>query len=126
MVLTRKQFAYLNEMGISLWQRKNIAETKQVTEPTALNNTAVVSLAELSNHRVFRDVLLAIGSELSDIEQQGERLILGDISWRFSDDQQLSFNNGELTTPKLDDLSTNADAKQALWQLIVQHQLVTP
>ncbi len=122
MTVTSKQFTYLNEMGISLWQRKSLIEESTETEQPTAENTLKFSLEELANQKLFQDIVLALGSELSDIEQQQNQLIVGDMYWQFSDQQAISLDNGILITPELNSLSSSAQHKKALWQLLLQHQ----
>lgn len=111
-------------MGITLWQRKNLAQPASEVEEAPVNNiTGDFSANEINNLKIFQDILQALSIEPADISWQKSHLDLGLFNWQFTDNTTISYEKNTLTTPSLDKITQSSSAKKQLWHTIIQHNL---
>jgi DNA polymerase III psi subunit len=126
MTITTRQFNHLKAMGITLWQRKNLAQPSSEVEETPVNNiTGDFSANEINNLKIFQDILQALSIEPADISWQQSHLDLGLFNWQFTDNTTINYEKSTLTTPSLDKIAQSSTAKKQLWQTLIQHHLNT-
>jgi hypothetical protein len=122
MSVTERQFQHLSAMGIDLWQQKAPACADSST-----TDYAQISLAELSNNRLFQDLLASIQLSPSELSCNGQQLNLGLFNWQFSPTaaQQQTQNepimhfdqqHSTLTTPLLERIAQSSALKKQLWR----------
>ncbi len=121
MSINQRQFDQLTEMGISLWRHRS----SQKPVPTNSVQNITINLDELSQTKLFNDILLSLNVSIGEVTEQQGLLNLGLINWQFSDDKdksnnesEIRFNNNQLLTPSLDALSTSITLKRQLWHII--------
>ena len=121
MSINQRQFDQLTEMGISLWRHRS----SQKSVPTNSVQNITINLDELSQTKLFNDILLSLNVSIGEVTEQQGLLNLGLINWQFSDDKdksnnesEIRFNNNQLLTPSLDALSTSITLKRQLWHII--------
>jgi DNA polymerase III psi subunit len=113
MNITVKQFNYLQEMGISLWQQKEKSDTVNeqhffpvsiefLTEPLVLDIARLFALspAELSIHQGAIDFDL--------------------FNWRFAEVDQCRFEHQQLVTPPLTKITHSLVLKKQLWRVLAE------
>ena len=123
--MTNRQFDHLKEMGIFLWQRKTLSESNMdetTSLPSQEKNT--LSLDKLFENRAFSDILKALGINTEAVSLQNNHLNLGSFNWSFLDDPSMTYQNNHLITPSIQKISQSSDAKKALWQFFIQHNLI--
>lgn len=125
MVQRQKHFDYLHEMGIPLWQRRNLEpakkEEKASTEPL---KTEAVNLTDLKKEPMFIDILLSINVEEEQVMHINDATIdLGKFHWQFSKTTSISFKQNLLETPNLTALK-NPKNKRFLYQILASNHLM--
>lgn len=148
MVESEKHFTYLSEMGIALWQRRNVSvvtsnsslqpEKDKKIEQGALNqhvsteaqakekiSSIAITLDELAANRLYNDVLLWLNVDQHQVKQHNEStILLGKFKWQFVVQDKVSFQDHLMRTPSLLALRQSAALKQQMFQLI-QTQLLS-
>lgn len=110
-------------MGISLWQQR-ASESQQDTAPIQPENSLDIDLADLAKQQLFNDILLATGSSIGEISQQGDHLNLGLFNWYFikaSPASEIQWFEQQLITPSITDIAKSPALKKQLWQLLSKH-----
>ena len=131
MTITTRQLHHLKEMGITLWQRKNLVNspvisTKNIDKSTQIKNiTCEISADEVSNKQIFQDILRALSIQTADISWQKSHVDLGLFNWQFIDDTSVNYEKSTLTTPTIETISQSDAIKKQLWQTILQHNLIS-
>ena len=115
MALTAKQFTYLNEMGISLWQAKTSQSEHEQTQATRQSQLAV-DLAALKNSQLFQDVLVYFQLSDGEFDVRDNRIQFDFFDWCFSLQNTVSFANHQLTTPEITSIAQSISLKKQLWQ----------
>ncbi len=120
MSITQNQYEQLNEMGISLWQRRaynNQADTEEALTPNYLE----IKLNDLAKQQLFIDILLAIDLSIGEVNLQDDHLDLGLFNWYFSADQsqnEIQWHKQKLFTPSINTISQSSALKRQLWQIL--------
>jgi len=117
MSINHKQFTKLQEMGISLWQQKNISIDTKIPQSIEIN------IKMLSQHDLFNDILLSLGLSLGEISCQNNQVSLGLLNWQFREQHDISMDNNLLTTPNIKNIQQTPSLKAQLWQQIQEHRL---
>jgi len=133
MTISKRQFTLLNAMNIPLWAYKKDA-SEQMKENSQLvdinknqanlqspNKQSVPSLAELTQHKLFIDILLSMKLTITDVNVEAEHLNLGKFTWQLVEQQHVSFQKKTLQTPYLQTLAQSLPLKKQLWQIIKNH-----
>lgn len=127
MSITQDQFEQLNEMGISLWQRRSCDKPKDATQAQE-KIYLDIDLKDLANQQLFTDILLATGLTVGEISHQGDHLDLGLFNWYFVTEQskdqlknEIQWYEQQLFTPSITDISKSTKLKKQLWQLLGKH-----
>lgn len=123
MTISQRQFTLLNEMGISLWQRRVLPKkvsTKiyPVEKQTAVLKAKTVDLNELNKQQIFNDILLSLNLLPSDISVNNNQLVLKKLTWQFTNTDNINFTKNTLTTPSLPVITHSPLLKNQLWQVI--------
>ena len=137
MTISKRQFNLLNAMEIPLWVAKRSSAAPEIKEAqevesteivekteTTLKNIAQIELPLLSNNQLFKDILLTLGLSPVDISIESNILNLGLISWQFSLQNTLNFENNCLISPTIEQLEQSTTLKRQLWQLIIDKELI--
>jgi len=124
MSINQRQFDQLTEMGISLWQHRSSQKTTPAN--SILHNE--MNLNELSQIKLFNDILLSLNISIGEVTQEQSLLNLGLINWQFltpedKSKSKITFDNNKLQTPNLDVLSTSIPLKRQLWHVITHNIL---
>jgi len=120
MSITQHQFEQLNEMGISLWQRRSCDTNDDKTQKSA-DNLLDIDLTALASQQLFTDIILAMGVTLGEITQQEQHLNLGLFNWYFTASQapqRIQWQDHQLFTPPLNIISKSPALKKQLWHLL--------
>lgn len=142
MAVSSKQFVYLNEMGIQLWQRKSIptideshsSHASTSTETQELQNSPElkdetksdvinVSLSALAQTQCFQDILTFLGCSSADFSEHHDHFDCGLFNWQFSSSNDINFQNNRLRTPNIEKISANIEIKKSLFSTILKHDL---
>jgi len=118
MTINHKQFTILQEMGIPLWQRKDIA-----IEDNA-KNVLDINLNSLLENHLFTDILLSLGLSLGEIGCENNQISLGLLNWQFKKQNNISINSNLLVTPEIKTLQQNPKLKAQLWQQLQEYSLI--
>lgn len=124
MGMTHQQFSYLSEMGIALWQHKENSKenaTKQSEDNPSL--LLSITLEQLTTTQLFKDIIVHLGFDASELEVKNNILKIGLFTWCFCTDETLLFENNLLKTPPLSELSKNKTNKVTLMKIFEQHNL---
>ncbi|MEW6992122.1 DNA polymerase III subunit psi [Colwelliaceae bacterium 6441] len=122
MAVNSRQLAHLNEMGITLWQRKAItSQPAKIKQQLPL----LITKEALINQRIYVDIIQSLQLSLVDITFEKYHLDLGLFNWKFTDSDQVSFEDSQLITPTLLEISKSVTLKKQLWQLFNKHNLIT-
>lgn len=124
MSIDQRQFEQLSEMGIKLWQHREISAQTNAANHTT-DSYQSVDLTALTKNQCFNDILLALNLSIGEIQQRTDHLDLGLINWYFIDeknqgDLSISHLNNKLVTPTIKSISQSAKLKKQLWQTISQ------
>lgn len=114
MALTSKQFTYLQEMDISLWQHKqdNNLEHSQAFLP--------INSQILNSSQCWQDILTALNTLSSDVVITEKQLKLTLFNWSFHHKPDITLTNNLLITPDLTILCQSPMLKKQLWQILTQ------
>lgn len=115
MALTAKQFNYLNEMGISLWQQKtsqNEAKKAKLVQSRQLT----IDLVTLKNSQLFQDVLTYFQLSEGEFKVSDNRIQFDFFDWCFSLQNTVSYANHQLITPEVTSIAQSVTLKKQLWQ----------
>lgn len=126
MVVSKRQFNHLTEMGIQLWQRKSIdcVTTDVHSSDNATQPLLTFNYPQLIESQIFRDVLLCLNISSSDVIHYNNQLKLGTIFWQFSSEKSFTVSNNTLTTPEFAVINESNSLKAQLWQTIQQNNLL--
>jgi len=124
MSIDQRQFQQLSEMGIKLWQRREISD-KRNSSKLSQTTYQSVDLASLVNNVCFSDILQAFNLTIAEINQRGDHLDLGLVNWYFidtdnKDEMKITLLNNKLVTPTINYISQSVKFKKQLWQTINQ------
>lgn len=138
MSIDQRQFEQLSEMGIKLWQRRDLSaqtnsnplnqsNTPNSTQSNTKKIYQKINLATLADNQCFNDILQAFNLTLGEISQQADHLDLGLLNWYFieneaSNDIQITCLNNKLVTPAIHVIANSVKLKKQLWQIISQQQ----
>ena len=148
MPLTSKQFSYLTEMGISLWQQKklnansftenksadnSLEQVKQRIEnstaelPQTIAKQLVVKAIKINdiyNSRLFNDILIALETNLDNIAITTDCIKFKSFSWYFNESSNIEL----LDTEFLDINLKQTELKQTKLKhsQFSKKQLITP
>ena len=135
MTVTTRQLNHLKEMGITLWQRKNlenstITSTENITatenidsEEPIKNITGEISADEVTNQQLFQDILRALSIQKSDLSWQKTHIDLGLFNWQFLDSTTINYEKSTLTTPSIQKISQSKAIKKQLWHTSIHHNV---
>ena len=115
MALTAKQFNYLNEMGISLWQQKTSQSETEATK-LAQNSHLAIDLVTLKNSQLFQDVLAYFQLSEGEFKVSDNRIQFDFFDWCFSVQDSVSYANHQLITPDVTSIAQSVSLKKQLWQ----------
>lgn len=121
MAISEKQFVYLQEMGINLWQRKSISapEVKDTSSQTD-GSEHTVEINDLLSQRFFLDIIHALALQPADFSQVSpNKLQCDDFVWKFINDATIEFENNLLTTPPVSDFLQQPALKKHLYQQLL-------
>ncbi|MDO6428496.1 DNA polymerase III subunit psi [Thalassotalea sp. 1_MG-2023] len=122
MAINEKQFVYLQEMGIELWQRKSIATQNANVEKSSQTDISVhsVEINQLLTERFFLDTIQAIAFKPSSFTQVSpNKLQCDDFIWQFVNEAAIDFENNVLTTPPITDFIRQPTLKKRLFQQLL-------
>lgn len=118
MSVSSRQFNLLNEMGITLWQRR---------ESLGVNDAAVqtenIDFAMLSKNPLFINIIQSIGLSIGEVSCVDHKVNLGFINWQFSQQNIISLVDNILTSPNMEIIRSSAQLKRELWQVIQEQGL---
>lgn len=132
MPINQKQFDKLTEMGISLWQHKDVSYqhdliTKKNIKGDSYLSQSAKSLAELATQKFFIDILQSIDVSIGEISVNKDHLNLGLFNWYFSeknDDRPAIYCiNNNVFSPKIISISQSPRLKKQLWITLSNHLL---
>ncbi|SEK32836.1 hypothetical protein SAMN05216262_10183 [Colwellia chukchiensis] len=147
MSISKRQFTLLQEMGITVWQRRDLssfnspssaavnsvptntkaeltttnatADTKRLQEPSSTaNKPTVIDLNTLLKWSLFTDIIHCLGVSRTDLNIAQNQLDLGIINWQFTNKNCIEFEHSCLKTPDLATIANSVTLKKALWQSI--------
>lgn len=114
MPVSTKQFHYLSEMEIPLWQNKETSVKKELNTPDAIN----ININELAKNTCFTDILSSLNLTVADCKLTSDMLIFDFFNWQFSHSAEINIEHNCLTTPPIAKLSTEPKLKKQLWSLL--------
>ena len=132
MTITSRQFDQLSEMGISLWQSRNItSQDNEVSELyTSLNQQ---SLDEIAKKTIFSDILLSLILTIGEVSVQNNHHDVGMFNWYFIyddteqanrvDTDNIMYSESKLITPNIETIAQSAILKKQLWHTITKNLL---
>lgn len=115
MALSDKQFNYLAEMGISLWQQKSPQNKDSVTD-SEVGNYLPVANADIESSCLFNDIILALSLNKGDYTINKQMIQFEFFDWLFTEQQHFSYKNNQLITPSLSIISHSTELKKNLWK----------
>jgi len=132
MAITSRQFDQLCEMGINLWQKRDLnSQNKEDSKQYAHQNQQ--SLDNLAKKTIFSDILLSLNLTVGEISAQNNYLDVGMFNWYFiSEDTEqatqpvqnkISYTGNKLITPSIDTIAQSATLKKQLWHTITKNLL---
>ena len=143
MTVTKRQFNHLNEMGINVWQRRNLVDSLEAnnlkhnnasTETHVIKHSNLKNLSlkaqplaitsnELTQYTLFTDILQSIDMSIGEINIEKNVIDLGLFNWQFIENETINFNHSTLSTPVLTTLKNSITLKKQLWKTIQQEVL---
>lgn len=125
MPINAKQFAYLTEMDIPLWQRKSLVDTdsQSSTSENEQKSMLNVSFESFSESQIFVDTLTSLSLSIDDVSWKDDHLDLGLFNWYFHDSDTIHYQQGNLKTPIFDHIKQSHFLKKQLWSTFNTHQL---
>lgn len=125
MTINQRQFTQLKEMGIELWQRRELAEeTAPNLNKIEQHSIIDVDLGKLVSQTLFSDILLCFQISPVEVSQNGQQLNLGLFNWQFSEGNTISVKNNTLTTPAIAEIQNDPELKATLWLTLNQNNLI--
>ena len=129
MTVNAKQLSYLNEMGITLWQRRSLSENNvnlecnqvkpdasSIETEQAHDQSVIVELASLKESTFFNDLLIALNVTSEQVFQSGpNRLDIKDFSWTFHKNADICRHINQIKTPELINIQNDSQLKKMLW-----------
>lgn len=115
MALSEKQFTYLTEMGISLWQQKSPKNKASVNDSEIVNYLPVAK-TDIESSSLFNDIILALSLNKGDYTIHDQMIKFEFFDWLFTEQQRFSYNNNQLITPSLSVISNSIKLKKNLWK----------
>ena len=131
MSISQRQFDQLTEMGISLWQKKTLAD--EHTPSTTVNNQKTDNfleqndtiLASITELKLFHDILRLLEISVGEVHHKNDHLDLGLFNWYFyaQDHTQPSINckKNNLFSPSLQQIKESPELKKQLWLTIMNN-----
>lgn len=120
MSINQKQFEQLSEMGISLWQRRDLNNADATSSVTS--NFIEVESSSLSKNQIFNDILLAINSSIGEVTFQDKHLDLGIFNWYFTNNEEASdkvtWSDQKLISPAIEQIANSPQLKKQLWDIL--------
>lgn len=129
MTVTTRQLNHLKEMGISLWQRKDLENSTVISKENndvkdlIKNITSEVSADVITSQQIFQDILRALSIQSDDVSWQKTHLELGGFNWQFIENTTVKYEESMLKTPSIEKISQSNTLKKQLWQIILQNNL---
>ncbi|WP_286235095.1 DNA polymerase III subunit psi [Thalassotalea sediminis] len=129
MTINKKQFVYLQEMGIPLWQRKSNKQPalseEAIQQPDTTDEDLVINIEDVINQRLFLDTILALNLQPADFTQVSpNKLQCDDFIWQFNNNEHLEYTHNVLSTPVLSAFIDNPKLKKRLYQQLVNNESV--
>ncbi len=93
MALTSKQFTYLTEMGISLWQ----SNKTQNVDSTPINLLSI-NQVDMKTNQILNDILIFLELSCNEIEFTLDTIKFELFQWSFSDIRTIEFSKQQLIT----------------------------
>lgn len=131
-MISQRQFNHLQEMGISVWQRKSLVTDDAEKLKGNLNLENIDSEA-LAKDALFADILISLSLNLAEVSFHQDYIDLGDFNWQFAstplqnnndqDNLKVSFADATLTSPSIAQIKQSTSLKRQLWQIVSKHQL---
>ncbi len=132
MAITSRQFDQLCEMGISLWQKRDLNnQNKADNKQYAQQNQQ--SLDNLAKKTIFSDILLSLNLTVGEVSVQSNHLDVGIFNWYFisedteqatqSQQNKINYTDNKLITPSIDTIAQSATLKKQLWHTITKNLL---
>ena len=118
MTINHKQFTILQEMGIPLWQRKDIIIDNNAKDLINVN------LKALSKSHLFNDILLSLGLSLGEVSCEKNQISLGLLNWQFKEQNNISIDSNLLLTPEIKIIQQNPKLKAKLWIKLQEYSLI--
>jgi DNA polymerase III psi subunit len=133
MSINQRQYKQLTEMGISLWQHNsravhnNLSLQTNVAHDISYLKQDIDSLATLTKHVFFTDLLLALELSIGEVTAQNDHLNLGLFNWFFYAEQnktsQIHCADNKLMSPSIELIRKSPALKKQLWQTITTNLL---
>jgi DNA polymerase III psi subunit len=117
MSINHRQFTFLQEMGIALWQKKESSVID--CPPKAID----IDFKILSQHTLFNDVILCLGLSLGEINCENNQISLGLLNWQFAEQSDISIDRNILITPEIKNIQQSPQLKAQLWQQLQEYTL---
>lgn len=114
MPISAKQFYYLTEMDIPLWQSKEISVNKK----TDVIENISIDFNELAKNTCFSDILRSLNLTIADCKLTNNKLVFDFFNWQFANCTNIIFAHNCLTTPPITKLSEEPKLKKQLWSLL--------
>lgn len=124
MAITQRQFNHLNEIGITVWQRRNTSNTNSPSNNASSSSLPLaIHYNELIKLTLFTDILQCIGISIGEVNIENNVIDLGLFNWQFSENDLITFDNNILSTPAITAFETSTKLKKDLWRTIQQKVL---
>ncbi|AJZ88073.1 DNA polymerase III subunit psi [Klebsiella michiganensis] len=121
----------LQQLGITQWVLRRPAALQgeiAVSLPAGVRLVMVAETPPALNDPLVRDILRSMAlspEQVMQLTPDRVAMMPSDSrcnSWRLGVEQPLTLNGAQLTSPALDELYHNGNARQALWQQICEHE----
>jgi len=117
-MINQRQFSHLQEIGITLYQRKALNNANEE------NHSSVnIDIDAVTNDLLFADILQSLSLSLADIELHTRHIDMGLFNWHFHEQDAITCSENQLVTPTLATIKSSTSLKQALWHTIYNHLL---
>ncbi|PCI57605.1 MAG: hypothetical protein COB45_03150 [Gammaproteobacteria bacterium] len=128
MSINQRQYQQLTEMGISLWQHKQVifndvsSAQRNTEDDIRYLKQNIENLAELTKQTFFTDILLTLELSIGEVTAQKDHLDLGLFNWFFYADQNevspIQCVDNKLISPSVELIRKSPALKKQLWQVI--------
>jgi hypothetical protein len=132
MAITSRQFDQLSEMGISLWQHRNLNSQATISKQQYAPQNQQ-SLDNLAKKTIFNDILLSLNLTIGEVNVQDNHLDVGMFNWYFIyddteqanrvDTDNIMYSESKLITPNIETIAQSAILKKQLWHTITKNLL---